>query len=192
LYEGKLIKLRPFELSDIEIIIEKFNNYEMRRFVDTPIPYSKGLEEEWIKGTWESQKNGNGYYYLIQNKSNSDIIGSTGLDQISHTNRTGHFGITIFEAENWNKGYGTDAIKLMLSFGFELINLHSIYLRVYDYNERAIKVYKNIGFRVVGKLREAYYIEGKYHDILIMDLLKKDYSKQIEANPRDWVRLTHT
>ncbi|MHA1293718.1 MAG: GNAT family N-acetyltransferase, partial [Promethearchaeota archaeon] len=76
------------------------------------------------------------------------------------------------------KGYGTDCLKILLSFGFEILNLHSIYLRVFDFNERAIKVYLKIGFKKAGVLREAYFIEGKYHDVILMDILANQFRQK--------------
>jgi len=77
----------------------------------------------------------------------------------------------------------------MLSFGFDFLNLHSIYLRVYEFNERAKKLYEKVGFKEVGRLREAGYREGKYFDILFMDILKKEYQTLVKSDQNNWPRI---
>jgi RimJ/RimL family protein N-acetyltransferase len=65
----------------------------------------------------------------------------------------------------WNKGYGTEAVELMVKYGFEMLNMHRIWLRVFERNKRAIRTYEKVGFIHEGQLRESDYKEGKYHNI---------------------------
>jgi RimJ/RimL family protein N-acetyltransferase len=69
-------------------------------------------------------------------------------------------------------------MRVLLDFGFNYINLHRIQLRVYDFNVRAIKTYQKIGFTEVGKFREASYIDGKYIDVIFMDILQKEWQEK--------------
>lgn len=77
----------------------------------------------------------------------------------------------------WGKGIGTDTMSLILEFAFNELNLHRVYLQVFSFNERAIKLYEKIGFIHEGKFRQALYRTGKWHDIVIMSILKNEYSK---------------
>ena len=69
----------------------------------------------------------------------------------------------------------------MLKYAFEHLNLHKVFLRVYEYNERAIHVYEKCGFRMEGRLRKQRFKWGKYHDVLIMGILDEEYFGSDEA-----------
>ena len=75
------------------------------------------------------------------------------------------------------------------SFGFDSLNLHSINLQVHEFNERAKKCYEKVGFKEVGKYRDFLYLEGVYHNSIIMDILKEDYLKIVSNDP-NWPRIT--
>jgi RimJ/RimL family protein N-acetyltransferase len=90
-------------------------------------------------------------------------------------NRSASIGIGIHNPKNHNKGYGTDSMICLLKIGFFILNFHRLELCVMDYNKRAIHVYEKIGFKEVGLKREAHFLQGKYHDIYIMDILAKEF-----------------
>ena len=82
-------------------------------------------------------------------------MGNCGFIDIDHLNQTAEVGIFIGDKNHWNKGYGTEAITLLLDYGFKSLNLHNIIIRVYSFNERARKCYEKTGFKIIGKRREA-------------------------------------
>ena len=65
----------------------------------------------------------------------------------------------------------------ILNFAFNRMNLHKVYLRVYDYNKRGVKSYQKCGFKKGGILREMFYDEGKYYDVVMMGILKREFKK---------------
>ncbi|WP_233573237.1 GNAT family N-acetyltransferase [Leptotrichia sp. OH3620_COT-345] len=73
------------------------------------------------------------------------------------------------------KGYGTEAVNLILDYGFSLLNLRSISLSVFEYNEIGYNLYKKVGFREVGRLRKKIEIMGEIYDEIIMDILKEEF-----------------
>lgn len=83
-------------------------------------------------------------------------------------------GLFIGDEKYRNKGYGAEALRLACKYAFDKLNLHSLYLNVFDFNERAIACYKKVGFKEAGRLREAYFVNGKYNDVITMDLLRED------------------
>jgi RimJ/RimL family protein N-acetyltransferase len=85
-------------------------------------------------------------------------------------------GIFIGDKNYWGKGYGTDAMSVLVKFIFEQMNIHKVKLNVFSYNERAIKSYEKCGFKVEGVLRQEIFRDGKYYDEIIMGLLKEEYS----------------
>jgi RimJ/RimL family protein N-acetyltransferase len=80
-------------------------------------------------------------------------------------------GIHIGEKAYWNQGFGTKAILLLMKHGFKNLNLHRLWLRVFETNQRAIRSYEKAGFTLEGKYREAKYLEGEYVDVMIMSVL---------------------
>lgn len=104
------------------------------------------------------------------------LIGYCGLTHISWTNRSAEFGIYI-APEFQGKGYGYDALKTLLNYGFYELNLNRIYAEVYGNNTHALEVYHTIGFRTEGTMREHYYHDGQYWDSFIIGMLRRDWEK---------------
>ena len=122
------------------------------------IPVKDVLEEYYSKYI-ERLKNGNFYLFAIILNSENKVIGSCGLS-INKERLKGGVGITLLK-EYWGKGYGTEALKLLLFFGFIILGLRKIELEVYTFNERAIKSYKKVGFREIGIRRKESYCMGE-------------------------------
>jgi RimJ/RimL family protein N-acetyltransferase len=108
-------------------------------------------------------------------------IGRCMLFNIDKVNRKAMLGIGIGEKAYWNKGYGQDATKLLLDYGFNLLNLNSIMLGVYSYNERAINCYRKIGFKEIGRRRKAKIIGGRMFDEVLMDIVAEEF-KSVHVN----------
>ncbi len=103
------------------------------------------------------------------------LLGNAGLHFINHINCTAEFGIFIGDAEFRSKGYGTEATKLILDFGFNVLNLHNIMLKVYAYNQGGIGCYQKVGFKEIGRRREAKIIAGTMYDEVFMDILATEF-----------------
>ncbi|MFN2157525.1 MAG: GNAT family N-acetyltransferase, partial [Anaerolineae bacterium] len=82
----------------------------------------------------------------------------------------------------WGKGYGSDAIRTLLRFAFDEMNLHRVQLTVYEDNARAIRAYEKCGFRHEGRLRDAVYRKGRYYDMLLMSVLSGELQPGDEAS----------
>ena len=175
MFEGKKMKLRSLKLTDLEVINIHWNTIALRRELGPVIPSSKNEIEDWIKKTWEKRKEGSEYTFAIEDIESNELIGYCSLKNIRKINRTGTVSIAIFNETNRGKGYGTDAMKVLLRIGFNFLNLHRIGLNVFETNKRAIKLYQNIGFKQVGLLRETDYVEGIYVNDLVMDILEDEW-----------------
>ncbi len=179
MFEGDKVKLRGFEKEDVDVAHEAMNNPEMTQYLRMFRPFSKGEEEEWIEGTWERMQDGEAYCFAVVEKSSGDLVGSASLTDVDDVNRSAELGIWIKE-EYWGKGYGTEAEKLLLKYGFEELNLHSIRGRAYESNKRSKRVMEKVGMKEVGKLRDGIYRHGEYHDIIYLDILKEEWEKMQE------------
>ncbi|HDM70437.1 MAG: GNAT family N-acetyltransferase [Thermotogae bacterium] len=168
--ENDVLKLRPFEIEDIDQILPHFNDEEVRQYLAVIFPVNKLVERNFIESLYKDDKN-----ILLGMEVNGTLIGSIGLHRIDWVNRSTELGIVIFRKEYWNKGYGTKAIDLMLKYAFKYLNMNRVSLKVYEYNERAIHVYEKCGFKVEGRLRKAKFFKGRYWDVLVMGILRDEY-----------------
>ncbi len=175
MFEGKKVLLRSVELTDLDDILEHFNTIDLRKFISTPIPYSREEEEQWIRKTWEERQKGVAYHFAIVKKDTREFLGTCGLFDINTITRTAELGIAIHAKKNWGKGFGTDTMTVLLNIGFKFLNLHRIELRVFEFNKRAIRTYEKVGFKTVGKLRQAHFSDGKYHNVILMDILQDEW-----------------
>ncbi|AKI96661.1 GNAT family N-acetyltransferase [Kosmotoga pacifica] len=169
--KGGKVVLRPLEVEDAQTIVSLINDAEFRQYLTLAFPINKFMEEDWIKKHSSSSNEVN-----LAITADGELIGTTGYD-IDWVNRWAEFGIGIFNKKFWGKGYGTEATKLMLKYAFHRLNLNRVYLRVLEYNERAIRVYEKCGFVLEGRQRQAAFWDGKYHDILMMSILAEEYFK---------------
>ena len=167
---GKKCYLAPIDVNDIEKYTEWLNDLEVTKHLMT-YPHIVSIENE--KGFLE--KISKEHTYSIIDNGTNELIGNCGFTDIDHINQTGEVGIFIGDKKYWDKGYGTEALSLLLDYGFNALNFHNISLRVYSFNERAIKSYEKIGFKIMGKKREALLRGKERHDIIFMDILYNEF-----------------
>lgn len=114
-----------------------------------------------------------GTTYLI--KQDDVPIGTCAFMNVDQRNRHAELSIVIGEAKQWGKGYGTQVMNQLLVWGFEGMNLERLYLRVFDFNARAIALYEKMGFKREGTMRKMVYRDGAYHDVHIYGLLRSEW-----------------
>jgi len=176
--EGKRIYLSPLEMEDLDRFCGWYNDPKLRRFLILPYPTTKMDEKEFIEKKTKSKED---IVLSIVAKKGDRLIGNIGLHQINRVTRCAMLGIAIADLKMTSKGLGTEAMRLMLDYGFRTLNLHRIELFVHGFNTRAQKAYQRIGFVEEGRKREALYTEGKYHDEIIMAILKDEWLKSAYA-----------
>src|SRR5699024_4978861 len=102
-------------------------------------------------------------------------IGVLTIINIDFKNRNTECIIDIGEKEYWGKGYGKEGLKLLLDYAFYEMNLHRVSLRVFSFNDRAIRMYTKLGFQEEGNSRQSLFRDGKWHDIMQMGILQTEY-----------------
>jgi len=175
--EGKRVRLRSFELSDLDEVMRHWNDLELRNLVGSADrgPVCRNDEEEWIRSTWKQRQERKGFTFAIETIADGKLMGGAGLFNIDWTSRSAMFGISIYDPEKWGKGYGQESTSLVLDFAFRTLNLNRVELDTFDFNKRAQKCYLKVGFKEVGRRRKARFIDGKYRDAIIMDILKDEW-----------------
>lgn len=174
-FVGERVLLRSIELTDVPYIMKHWNTHETRIGLGVYIPDSSLQIEEWVKEITEKRKKGESFVFAIIDKLTNNFLGVCSLTKVNKINRGAFLGVAIYNPEDHNKGFGTDAVRCLLKIGFENINLHRIELHVYEFLESAIHIYKKVGFKEVGIRREASFIAGKYRNDLVMDILEDEF-----------------
>ena len=105
--------------------------------------------------------------------------------EVNAINQTATLGIFIGEVDYRNNGYGTEAIRLILEYGFHYMNLNNIQLKVFECNQRAMACYKKCGFKEMGRRRKEIFINGKFYDALYMDILREEFEKETKEYIRN-------
>ncbi len=121
------------------------------------------------------------HVFTIVERHTDRAIGRCMLFAINTTDRTAEVGIFIGEKDRWGQGNGTEAMRLLLDYAFNLLNLNSVMLGVFDFNERAIRSYRSLGFKEIGRRRQARIIAGRPHDVVLMDLLASEFESPVVA-----------
>lgn len=176
MYKGEKVKLREYSKEDIKQAQMYVNDPEVKMLLTPgiPFPYTLEDEEKW----YESQSaNNDTYNFAIETLDEGKYIGGCGINKIDWKNSNVIIGIFIGDKNYWEKGYGTDAIKVLIKFIFNEMNINRIKLNVFSFNKRAIKCYEKCGFKVEGVLRQELFRDGEYHDDILMGLLKEEYNK---------------
>lgn len=130
-------------------------------------PLTRERAENWARSLMDHP-----YAWVIESNV---LLGTVRLDKVDLRDRRASLAIGLFDYGQLGKGYGTEAAREVLRFGFEQLGLHRVSLRVLAYNERAIRSYKKCGFKVEGRERETAFVDGAWHDDLIMGVLEHEF-----------------
>lgn len=166
--------LRPTERADLPLFVRWFADAETIRHLAIRAPFSLAMEEQWFNGVVQRQGSTD-YHFVACLVADGRPIGTVGLHQLDLENGQAAFGISIGEKDEWNQGYGTEALEAITDFGFGQLRLERIWLDVYAENRRAQRSYQKAGFVVEGTLRSAHFADGDFHDVIRMALLRDEW-----------------
>jgi RimJ/RimL family protein N-acetyltransferase len=174
--KGKNVLLRPIKRSDISYFLKWFNDPEVVQYLEMYLPMTEMSEEKFIEelSTTRTRSDVILVIEVIEGDS-AKPIGNCGLHQINSKNRNAIFGIVIGEKDYWSRSYGTEAARLLINYGFQQLNLHRISSYAFAFNERSIRLHRKIGFREEGRLRQATFKNGQYHDHVQFGILREEW-----------------
>lgn len=171
--EGERIYFRPLESDDIPLVQRWINDPAVRRTLLHRPPLNQHREREWIESQGRNEQD---YTFGLVRKEADRLIGCCGLHRVNPVNRSATLGISIGETSCHNRGFGTEAVRLLLRFGFEELNLNRIQLSVLANNPRGIRAYQKAGFVQEGCLRQAVYRDGRYEDEYRFAILREEWA----------------
>lgn len=173
--KGRNIFLSPINETDSELYTKWMNDLHVTIALgNASLLFSLQKEKELLESLARE-----GYHFAIVKKDEERLLGNCSLFNISHIHNTADLGIFIGEEVDRSKGYGQEALTLLLSYGFKILNLNNIMLRLWSFNTRALKCYQKVGFRQCGIREQAYLVNGVYHDEIYMEILRNHFSSTI-------------
>ena len=169
--QGERIALRAIEPKDLPNYVRWLNDPTVLWYFGPYVPLSLVKEEQWYEGMLQDPRGRN---FAVQFEGKH--VGGAGFGSIDGRNASAEVGLFIGPPKLWDRGLGHDVLQTLVRFGFEQMNLHRIYLKVFAENERAIHLYEKVGFRHEGRWRQAEFRHGRYHDMLWMSILREEWT----------------
>ncbi len=173
--EGKRVRLRAIERSDLPNFVRWLNDPEVIENLYLYVPMSLGQEENWYARVLQSPVEEQPLVIDVRLNADWVSIGTLAFVSINWHDHSSEIGISIGEKSYWNKGYGTESLKLLLNYGFQTVGSNRIWLRVYESNERGIRAYIKAGFVHEGIMRQARWKNGKFINMHIMSVLREEW-----------------
>jgi len=174
--QGQRITLRAVERDDIPTICAINNDVavELAGGGDPPWPQSLARAyADFDRNAAGGGRDGNIHDVTFAIETDGKLIGFCGLNHRDVFAATAELGITIGDKAYWGRGYGREAVALLVEYGFTKLNLRRVYLRVHGRNERAIRAYRACGFVEEGRLRQHVWSDGAYDDLIYMGVMRE-------------------
>ena len=164
-------------IKDIAAITNHLSNPSISRTTLTiPFPYSKSDAKHWIAKAKQERAEKLAYTFLLELKSNNEVIGAIGLHMAAQHDRA-EAGYWIAEPY-WNQGYATEALKGLLKFGFDELNLYKIFATHINHNLSSGKVMMKAGMKKEGILRSHFKKDGRYIDVIQYSVLQTEFEEK--------------
>jgi RimJ/RimL family protein N-acetyltransferase len=175
---GELVALGPVHKGLLPLLWKWESDLRLSALTGDPSrpKTPEGIEQLY---EWYSKAGEDSAGFVLYERTPMRPIGTAGLISINHLHRTAELGISIGEHDCWGKGYGTEATRLILDYAFNALALHNVMLRVFSYNQRAIRAYLRAGFREIGRRRQAQRIGSQVYDVVLMDCLATDFGGSV-------------
>jgi len=168
LSDGKLY-IRRLEKTDLDRTWRWLNQPEIFQRIGVLAPISKSRQEAWFE---QMDKQNDKFVFAICLSQGDEHIGNLSLDTIDYRHRTARLSIFIAESDQRGGGFGSRAIKLLLQYAFDFLNLNRVWCKVTDDADNLPAFYEKLGFQIEGKMRQHEFIDGKYVDKIILGILR--------------------
>lgn len=171
---GEKVVLREWRVEDIEELTW-VTNAEITDCLSDNFLFPLTAEQTKQRAMTFLNGTANEKEFIIAKKEDNKYLGQISFIGFDQKNQLARMGIVIGDKNNHGKGYGTEAIELLLKFAFTHLNLLRVELDVVDFNIDAQQLYEKLGFVVEGRRRECYFVRGEFHDKIQMAILKREW-----------------
>lgn len=173
---GPRIVLRPLASGDLRRCVKWFSDPQVIQFLGRNTPVTLAEEDRWYR---EYSRRSDEQIFAIE--VDGTHVGNLGLHKVDRVHRKADVGIVIGETGYWSKGFGTEALRTALRYGFDQLGLNKISLEVLEYNVRAIRSYEKCGFVREGIHREDVYKDGRFFNVIRMSILAREFRERDPA-----------
>ena len=163
------IALTPVRVADGPQLFEWINDRDLVLLNMGYRPVDETSHRAWLQGVSRRRDR---VVFAIRIKTTKRLIGVCQLHGIHPVHRFAELQIRIGQGRDQGRGLGSEAVRALVEFGFRDLNLRRIFLHVFEDNERAVRAYLRAGFAIEGTLREAFYVDGRYRNVLVMALMR--------------------
>lgn len=172
MYQGEKVILRALDNSDLMRSLDFSNDYDTMRGATSGLLLPSTVDDEARLFSAQSRQNRGEYQFAVETRDTHAFIGRCGFINVDWKNRSAEITVLIGDGALRGKGYGTDAVRTLLRFGFDEMNLHKASAQVFTFNEAALRCYEKCGFVREGLLREEVYRDGRYQDVAVLGLIR--------------------
>jgi diamine N-acetyltransferase len=181
---GRVASLRPLRASDRAISVRWRNDAEIRdNVLGYRFPVTEEMEAHWVDGVLKDQSRTR-VVLAIEDEADGAFVGLVYLNDIDWFVRNAEFGILIGERSRQGRGLAKDALALVANYAFGTLNLNRLYLRVVAFNKRALRLYRSFGFVEEGIQRQHAFLRGRYYDVVLMGLLRREFEARCSLGRR--------
>lgn len=169
---GQRVMLREYRSEDLSALRAWVNDDSTTRYLGSAYrrPQSWEQTEEWLRRRLDGDAGGESF--VIADKASLNYLGQCDLMFVDPVNRKAEIAILLLPSAR-GKGFAREALSLLVSYAFDVLNLHRVYLKCAADNASALKLYESLGFVREGILRDDLFIEGRYADAILLARLRK-------------------
>lgn len=173
---GEHVTLRRIERDDLPHIRRWLDDPELRNQIGARAPLSEADAEEWFNRVVNDPTRA---WYVIVAGEDDRVIGEAGLLRMDPAWRTTDMTVIIGEPDARGKGYGTEVGQILLDFAFQYMGFHRVAIGVVGFHEDALRFWERLGFRREGVQREGYFLDGAFHDFVMMSTLEDEWRGRV-------------
>ena len=174
--KGKQVSLVPVNMEHLDLYIKWMNNPDVRKYARNVLPITIEEMKKYFKAMEQGIKTE--IHFEIVHNENHKPVGDCSFFRINWVDGVAHIGLSIGEKEYWGQGNATEAIGLMINYGFAELNLHKIYAFIFAPNKASYRTVEKNGFTREAILKKDIHIDGVYEDTYYYSILKEDWLKQ--------------
>lgn len=183
-FDSKRLTLRTLRPSDAPDLYANVKDKEIVTWtMNIPHPYPKDGALKFIRKARYDMRKRKAYVFGIVLKENSKVIGVIDIRAVDWNNRNGEIGYWLGK-DYWGKGLMTEAVSVILKFGFEELKLHRVYAKVFADHLGSKRVLEKSGFKLEGTMRKEHYRYGRWHDMLIYGVLRGEWTNYLKKHRR--------
>lgn len=170
---GNTIYLRALEPDDLEFIYRLENNEAIWEVSNTQTPYSRFLIRQYLENAHQDIYEAKQLRLAICKNGSFEAIGLIDLFDFDPVNSRAGVGIIIQDTDERNKGTGTEALGLLISYAFNKLQLHQLYANIDSGNVASVSLFTNFGFQLIGQKKDWIKRSNNYHDEGLYQLIRQ-------------------